>query len=501
MSDELVNYIVQQINLGYKVDDIESFLKNNGYPVGEIKSSITTAVDLAAKSYLNYIDQQINAGYKLAQLRSMLVDSGYDYRIIDCALNYYHKNLFSVIKSKIDEHKQEEVRKKQLTNQIDQSVQQGLNYGLTLENIQSNLLNQGYDNHLVSKEINKFRQSHIHLSKSIVIIFILLTTLSGISLFLYNNLDFSQTSPAMQERLLDVTVENSQPSVDLYPGMNLNFHVRLVPMGYEREFDIDFEYRIYDRNDNIIRRSAATKSTVSNLADQITIPSSITPGTYKLKVIAEYMGEAHARASFEFDVLSRDGVDDAVLDKDAEDDVDDFVDDVIIDEDIEDDIDEIIVEDETDKGDELDGEVDLFEEIEETPEYVESDFERIGTTRILRSSDISRLGNLINRGDEDYALFLCDRISDVIYSRECKLFIALESNNIGICYTFDLNSSKERCILEFAQFSSDKSICEDLTNRQSKRLCDMFILRNKNLDLQGIESRYDFHNKVKELYG
>ena len=496
MSEQLVNYILQQINAGYKVDDVENYLKNYGYDKSDVASSIKTAVDITARGYINFVDQQINSGLKLPQIRSNLVGQGYDYRIVDHAMNHYHSNFLSSIKQKIDSFVEEDNKKKQLSTQINSSIKDGLNYGLTLENIQSNLIGQGFDVNLITKEINKFRETQLHIPKNAMVITIFALLFVGLGFGVFNLIS-GPPSPAMQGRLLDVRVENAQPDLPVHPGSNLFFHVEKVPMGYEREFDVDFTYTITDRAGNIIRTASATKSIVSNLADRILIPSSTPPGVYRLEVVAEYMGEAHARTSFEFDVVERSDSDPPI-----EDEIEDIVEENItppVSPPSSPPTDTPVTEppvvppvDESLDDESLD--------VETPVDQSETDLELFSSSRSIRISDQNRLRSLIDDDDVDYALFLCERIRDSATSTRCTVFVALEISDIEICDTLE-GIHRDSCLNEFGKRSVDDSICEQIVNRNFNSLCRISVIRNKNLGLQNIEDEREFQQRIKELYG
>ncbi len=497
MSDELVNYIIGQIGQGYRVDQIENYLKNYGYDQEEIKKSTEVAVDLSSKSYIGYIDQQIQAGFRLPQIRAGLVNQGYDYRIIDAAMNHYHSNLFSGIKDKFDNYLRAENEKKQLSIAVNSSVRQGLNYGLTLENIQSNLISQGYNPNIVSAEINKFRQSQLHIPKAAIIPVI---SIFVIVVAVYFFMGSSAPAQEMQERLLDVTARNSQPDMSLYPGSYLHFHVERIPMGTEREFDVDFEYRIFDREDNLIRRASTTKSIVSNLGDKIKLPNSMEPGVYKFEVIAEYMGETQAKSSFEFDVLDDSDLDEGDTEQDPDDildDIDEPSDDINETENISDDIDEpteVPIEEPIDEADE-EPPVDMPEE-----EILEDVFVDISSGRRLSTGDVNRVKYALESDGPDYALFLCNKIRDTALSDECKLVVAQETGNIEFCENTKTDSGHDKCYLEFAQNSTNDEICDNMIGRSSTTVCKIYVVRNKNLAIMEEQDQDEYFNKIKESY-
>ena len=497
MSDDLINYIIQQINSGHKIDQVETYLKSYGYDSKDVDISIKTAIDMSARSYIDYIDNLVNTGYTLAQIRSSMTSQGYDYRIVDYALNHYHKNFFSAIKDKLIPNSGSSERKK-LENEIKKETEKGISYGLTLENIQSNLVLQGYDFHLVNKIINTYRQSHFHIPKQAVFIFLALAIVGSFSfIFIGNGSSFSSENGLdLQERLLDLTSENSFPNRDLEPGDDLHYIIKADQMGFQREFDIDFVYEIRDLSGNVLRRTRDTKAVVSNLGGKIPIPSSISPGKYEFKVFADYKGEVEARSSFEFYVVSPDGtipdVDDIPIPE--TDDFDDY--------EAEDEEPDFII-DEDDFLEEPD-----IEEIEDVPDindpnFNEEDFDIRDLTdnSLLLLSEKSRLRSLVSRGESSYADYLCSRIRHDAKSDQCHALVALESSNIEYCESISTIPRKELCYYRLNDDSIDPSVCETITTKQLNTLCRITVIKNKNLQLSGIEDQLQYQQKIAQLYG
>ena len=501
MSDDLVNFVAQQMNSGHKVDQIESHLKSYGYDKKDVETSVKEAVDLAARSYIDYIDQLIGSGYSLAQVRSELINKGYDYRVVDQALNHYHKNFFSLIKDTLGLGQGSSQRKKQ-EEEIKALAEQGLSYGLTLENIQSNLISQGHDFHLVHKVVNNYRQSHFHVPKQAIFIFVLIAALGGTAFFLMVPGDVSFSNGLdMQERLLDLESENSHPNRDLEPGDELYYSISATQMGFDREFDIDFTYMILDQDENVMRRTRDTKAVVSNLGGSITLPSDLSPGRYEFKAIADYKGEVEARTSFDFDVVSDDHEhEDPEPDpEDADEDPEDVPDDP----EPEDDEDEFPF----DPEDEI-GEPEPEDMEEDIPDVEDSDFDPddfdmddLSDSSLLLASDRERLSSLVDRGEVEYATYLCSRIRHDAKRDECKTYVAVEARDRSLCDDISSTSQREICYLRFAEDSTSSDACEDITISRISMLCRMQVMRNKNLELHDIEDRDEYMRKIAEMYG
>ena len=506
MSDDLVNYIVQQINAGYKMDQVESHLKSYGYDPKDVDSSVKTAIDMAARSYMDYIGGLVDSGYSLAQIRSSMVSQGYDYRIIDHALEHYHKNIFSRMKDSLGLGEASSQRKQE-EQQIRKYAEQGLSYGLTLENIQSNLVSQGHDFHLVHKVINTYRQSHLHIPKQVAFIFVILAVVGSIGfVFLSGGTATNGERLDMQDLLLDLESENAHPTRDLEPGDTLYYSISATQMGFEREFDIDFTYKILDMDGNLLRRNRDTKAVVSNLAGSIDIPSDISPGKYEFKAIADYKGEVEARTSFEFEVVSEAEEPDEPIDEPVDDPaepIDDDDEDVIPAPDPADDEDDDFDLDPDDMIDEPEG-PELDEEIPDItdPDFDEDDFDinDLGKTHMLTGDERDRLRNLVEHDEADFAAYLCGRVNHARKSDECTRFVAQEADDMEICDEISHDPMREYCYLSFADDSTDNSICESITVSRMNSLCRLKILRNKNMQLQDLDDD-EYMEKISELYG
>ncbi|MBU1199512.1 MAG: hypothetical protein KKF46_06755 [Nanoarchaeota archaeon] len=107
-----------------------------------------------------------------------------------------------------------------------------------------------------------------------------------------------------KEALLDISVE--QDKLSFYPGEEVGFDLEVSNMGSADRFDITLLYRVLDSRDNSIASKEETVaiSTTMSHHRSVTLPTSIRPGTYVMKVFANYEDKI-ATSSFSFDVLER----------------------------------------------------------------------------------------------------------------------------------------------------------------------------------------------------
>lgn len=110
-----------------------------------------------------------------------------------------------------------------------------------------------------------------------------------------------------KQPLLDV-----QATADKFsyaPGEEAGFDLEITNMGSAARFDITLIYRILDKNDNsvISKEETVAISTSTSYHKAVTLPTSIKPGNYVLKVFANYGGKV-ATTSFSFEVAESTGV-------------------------------------------------------------------------------------------------------------------------------------------------------------------------------------------------
>jgi hypothetical protein len=101
--------------------------------------------------------------------------------------------------------------------------------------------------------------------------------------------------------LLDV--QATPDKLTYNPGDQIDFDLEIINMGSAERFDITLLYRVLDKNDNsvISKEETTAISTSTSLRKFVTLPSGIKPGSYSLKVFANYGGKV-ATTAFSFEV-------------------------------------------------------------------------------------------------------------------------------------------------------------------------------------------------------
>ncbi|MBW2991474.1 TIGR02186 family protein [Candidatus Woesearchaeota archaeon] len=187
-------------------------------------------------------------------------------------------------------------------------VEEQLGKGYRPHAVKENLVRKGYspalvDNVLESVMMKKNTSgpaptqgvSHAkHLSsKTILVLSFIIIVILGIV--------FIPKLVKTKEPLLDITA--SPDKHNYYQGEKLGFEVEIYNMGSSERFDTTLRYRLLDKNDNMIisREETIAISTSTSHYKTIDLPGNIKPGTYTLKVYANYEGRV-ATSSFTFDI-------------------------------------------------------------------------------------------------------------------------------------------------------------------------------------------------------
>jgi cell division septation protein DedD len=107
-----------------------------------------------------------------------------------------------------------------------------------------------------------------------------------------------------KEPLLDVQV--SAEKLSYAPGEEVGFDLEITNMGSAERFDITLISRLLDKNDNTLlsKEETIAISTSASYHKTIQLPSTIKPGSYVLKVFANYADKV-ATSSFSFEVTQK----------------------------------------------------------------------------------------------------------------------------------------------------------------------------------------------------
>ncbi|MBN2052004.1 hypothetical protein JW756_00700 [Candidatus Woesearchaeota archaeon] len=107
-----------------------------------------------------------------------------------------------------------------------------------------------------------------------------------------------------KEPLLDVSV--TPDKMAYAPGEDLGFDLEITNMGSAERFDVTITYRIFDYDDNTIKSQEETLAISTSMSHHraIPLPLSMAPGSYILKVFANYEGKI-ATTAFSFEVKEK----------------------------------------------------------------------------------------------------------------------------------------------------------------------------------------------------
>jgi len=196
-----------------------------------------------------------------------------------------------------------------LENQLLRYVQDQIGRGVKPDLLKARLVRQGYSPALVegvidSVNLNKasqpllIGQSHekSSFSKILLLVFVLGIVLAGVF--------FIPGLLKPKEPLLDVRANSEK--FTYAPGEDVGFTLEVFNMGSTERFDVTLLYRLLDVNENAIfsKEETAAVSTSTSFHKSITLPSTIKPGTYVVKIFANYEGKV-ATTSFSFDVAEK----------------------------------------------------------------------------------------------------------------------------------------------------------------------------------------------------
>ena len=201
-----------------------------------------------------------------------------------------------------------------MENQLLKYVEDQLSKGFRPDIIKTRLVRQGYSPALVegiieSVSMTKSAGAPVQMgvnheksvfSKLIILLLTLGVLVAGVFFFV----------PGLtkeKQPLLDV-----QATADKFtyaPGEEAGFDLEITNMGSAARFDVTLLYRVLDKNDNsvISKEETVAISTSTSYHKSVTLPTNIKPGNYVLKVFANYGGKV-ATTSFSFEVAESTGV-------------------------------------------------------------------------------------------------------------------------------------------------------------------------------------------------
>src|SRR3989338_341632 len=272
----LVNYIVQQLNNGFKQEAISQHLINNGYKQQDVQEALTAANAT--------VSQQRTPSTNQPQLQNKAINTP----------NFQQPQI------------------PQANPQLVSYITQQRNMGFSQEQIKSYLLRYGYGVQQVEPAIDSVfhpnamnaaaNSSHItHLGAVIVSVIVLVSVFSGAGIFfLFNN---AGEAPELLDYRLDAAKKLFSP------GETLIFEARMDKAAGD-DFDVKLTHTIYDNEDNEIESVDETAEAQPRIASRMELPDNLKPGRYKLVSTGIY-GEDDSQevsASFNFEVQAKDGL-------------------------------------------------------------------------------------------------------------------------------------------------------------------------------------------------
>jgi len=109
-----------------------------------------------------------------------------------------------------------------------------------------------------------------------------------------------------RQALLDVSLTHEPESAVYSPGDEVKFTLEVTNMGSKDRFDVNFQYKVIDSDDNVISSKEETVaiSTSTSYYKSVKLASGMKQGDYTLKAFANYDGKI-ATAAFSFTVGER----------------------------------------------------------------------------------------------------------------------------------------------------------------------------------------------------
>ena len=255
----LVEYISKQLETGRNLEDVKSYLKQQGYDEREVDSSAQYAHNLKfnpqhaqnqrVEQLAVYVEQQMKAGYQVPQIKQYLISSGYPYYEIDSAINLIQKP--------------------------------------------------------------KKAEHHVLIAAIVIVVLmggaILAITAMNLHLFA------SQEIPGAGE-LLDVKAKKLTTAP--IAGESLDFQLDVFNLGAAKRYDVIVDYKIVDRETGEAisgqKETFALETSTSKVL-AIDIPRNAAAGKYLLEVDASYEDQT-AKAGFIFDVYPTEQVEEITPD-------------------------------------------------------------------------------------------------------------------------------------------------------------------------------------------
>jgi len=320
----------------------------------------------------------------------------------------------------------------QLKNYILNYLQQGY----SAEQIFDFLKKQNYKSGELSallKEINtEYYNGSLNLnflgggsSKLILVMFLVLILLGGISYFYFSGEDVYV--PSQSQMSLSASLNKNNFLIDE------KVSVSVAPSNFGNSYDVDFILRSFDKKK--ISEESLTKT--DSFTHQLSLPSELPVGKYLIQVVVEANSN-----SIEKELMFN------------------IVDEIVEEED------EVYTEEEDETTD------DVY-----VPPVVPSS-SNVNVDKKLTSEQIFNLA--LKEKDKSKAIGTCEKITNDYLKVECLSQLAYSFNDEGIC-AYVTDEEKDYCYMNLI-VNGKTELCDLVTSEQSKTLCAQYIFINSDLD-------------------
>mgnify|MGYP006279391411 CR=1 FL=1 len=222
----------------------------------------------------DYVKQQLQAGYSVQQIKLGLRHFGYNPRQIEGAISTVQKQASPL--------------NRQYITQLKQYINQQINSGFNLAQVKQALNNYGYDPVYVEQAVSEIKGStskethKLLLPLSVAVLLIIVA--GGIFLVTIN----SGNDP-IQPQQLDISVRTFTDRLNI--NELLRFSINLNNYGSENRYDVHLNFILVNSNSgkthNLGNKVVSIETQLSSV-EEFSLPSDLKPGWYEVKTSVNY---------------------------------------------------------------------------------------------------------------------------------------------------------------------------------------------------------------------
>lgn len=286
----LINYIVEQLDKGFKAEQIFQHLINNRYSLQDVNDAMAVAQKSAVNSHATQPNLQSR------QTGTVQTQTTYQPQLHSQPSQQTFQPQLPTADQRLVSY-----------------ITQQRNSGFDQNSIRNYLLKYGYAVQQIDPAVDTVFHpvaastgKHItHLGAIIVSVIVLVSVFSGAGLFFF--FQFSQDNN-IKDQLMDYTVKATKTS--LLPGDTLSFEISMDNKGNDKRYDVELTHKILDvdqKEIDSVQETVAVETTTEQVTE-IKVPENLKPGKYKLVSVGKY-GEDESQevsASFSFEVKGAD---------------------------------------------------------------------------------------------------------------------------------------------------------------------------------------------------